>query len=72
MYPWGMDKMDAILALLKPEEVADALRFVEACEQAGHMSPGEAEVWRSRIEAWARFRIAAEGCGTRAWPQLSW
>ena len=25
MYPWGMDKVDDILALMKPEEVADAL-----------------------------------------------
>ena len=31
MYPWGMDKMDGILA--------DALRFVEVWEKVGHMSP---------------------------------
>jgi len=33
--------MDGILALLRPEEVADALRFVEVWEKAGNMSPEE-------------------------------
>ena len=37
-------------------EVVDALRFVEVWELAGHMSPEEADAWRRRIEAWARFR----------------
>ena len=55
MYPWGMDKMDATLDLLTPEEIADSLRFVEVWEKAGHMSPEEANEWRTRIEAWQRF-----------------
>ncbi len=41
MYAWGMDKMDGILALLTPDEVGDALHFVEVWQKAGHMSPEE-------------------------------
>ena len=54
-HPRGMDKMDDILALLRPEEVADALRFVEVWEKAGYMSPEKAAEWRRRIEASQRF-----------------
>jgi len=50
-----MDKMDDILELT-PEETADALRFVEIREKAGHMSPEEVQEWRRRIEAWERSR----------------
>ena len=55
-HPWGMDKMDEILALLTPEEVTDALRFVEVWQKAGQMSPEEAEEWRRWIAGWERFR----------------
>jgi len=37
-------------------KLTDALRFVEVSEKAGHMSPEEAEEWRTKIEAWVRFR----------------
>jgi len=49
---------DDILALLTPDEIADALRFVDVWKKAGHMSHEEADEWRQKIEAWARFRCA--------------
>ena len=38
MYTWGMNKMHDILELLTPEEIADAVRFVEVWEE-GVQSP---------------------------------
>ena len=40
--------MDDILELLTPEEIPDALRFVDVMERAGHMDAQEAEEWRRR------------------------
>ena len=62
MYPWGMDKVDGILELLTPEEIADALRFVEVWEKADHMSPEEANEWRRRILARQAF-LAVDDAG---------
>ena len=56
-YPWGMDKMDGVLALVMPEEIADALRFVDVWKKAGHMSVEESARWREKIQAWERFRL---------------
>ena len=44
-YASGMDttRMDTTLDLLTPEEFADALRFVEVWEKAGHMTQEEAQ-----------------------------
>ena len=46
--------MDGVLEFLTPEEIADALRFVEVWEKAGHMAQEETEEWRRWIEAWRR------------------
>ena len=46
--------MDSTLDLLTPDEVADALRFVEVCERGQHMPQAEADEWR-RIGAWQGF-----------------
>ena len=48
-------KMNATLALLTPEEIEDALRFVEICERGGGTPPEETDGWRRRILAWPRF-----------------
>ena len=37
--------------------MADALRFVEVWEMAGHLSREEVDEWRRRIEAWVRFGV---------------
>ena len=48
-------KIDAVLDLLTPDEVADALRFVEVMQRGEHMSQTEADEWRRRILARQRF-----------------
>jgi len=52
-----MDNFAATLALLRPEEIPDALYFVDLMERAGHMDAEEAAEWRRRIQAWCRFRL---------------
>ena len=47
--------LDEILDLLTHDEVADALRFVEAMERGRHMGRAEADEWRRRIIARQRF-----------------
>ena len=47
--------MNATLAMLTPDEIEDALRFVEICERGGGTSSEEAarghtRPWRSRTE----------------------
>ncbi|RLA52831.1 MAG: hypothetical protein DRQ65_06610 [Gammaproteobacteria bacterium] len=49
------DRMNAILALLTPDEIEDALFFVEICERGGGTPPEEADEWRRRILAWRAF-----------------
>ena len=41
-------KMNATLALLAPDEIDDALRFVEICERGGGTLPEEAGERRRR------------------------
>ena len=48
-------KMNAILALLTPDEIEDALRFVEICERGGGTPTEEADEWRRRVLAWQGF-----------------
>jgi hypothetical protein len=45
---------------MTPEEVHDALRFVEICERGGGTPPEEADEWRRRILAWQGF-LGLEG-----------
>ena len=47
-YAPAMDaaKMNATLALMKPDEVEDAMRFFEICERGGGTPPEEADGWR--------------------------
>ena len=47
--------MNATLALLTPDEIEDALRFVEICERGGGTPPEEADEWRRRILVWQAF-----------------
>jgi hypothetical protein len=53
-------KMNATLALMTPDEIEDALRFVEICERGGGASIEEADEWRRRILAWQAF-LGLEG-----------
>ena len=48
-------RMDKVLDLLTPDEVADALHFVAVCERGQHMNQAEADEWRRRIGAWQTF-----------------
>ena len=61
-YDHTMDaaKIDATLALMKPDEIEDALRFVDICERGGGTPPEEADEWRRRIVAWQRFLEAED------------
>ena len=67
-------EMDATLDLLTPDEVADALRFLEVMEHGQHMSQAEADEWRRRTVAWSRFRLAVETAGSdlgmASWPYV--
>ena len=56
----GPAEMNATLALLTPDEVDDALRFVEVCERGGTPIE-EADEWRRRILAWQAFLGVEEG-----------
>ena len=61
-YNYAMDpaKMNATLALMTPDEIKHALRFVEICELDGGTPPEEADEWRRRILAWQGF-LGLEG-----------
>ena len=48
-------KMNAVLAQRKPDEIEEALWFVDVCERAGGTPPEEAAEWRRRILAVQRF-----------------
>ena len=50
-----MHGKDAILALMQPDEVPDALRFVALLERGGQMGQEEADEWRRRILAREAF-----------------
>ena len=39
---------------------AEAHRYVEVWERAGHMSGAEAAAWRERIAIWRRFRAGGQ------------
>ena len=58
-------KMNATLALMTPDEVEDALRFVDICERGGGTPPKEADEWRRGILAWQGF-LGLKG----GWPAL--
>ena len=45
------DAIDNILSIMTPEEVGDAIRFVDAWQRYGTFSATEAEEWRKRIVA---------------------
>ncbi len=47
-------RMNAVLAEMTPEEIGEALWYVEVFEKVG-MSRQEADEWRRRIVAWQRF-----------------
>ena len=53
--PMSPAKMNATLSLLTPDEIDDALRFVEICERGGGTPSVEADEWRRRILAWRGF-----------------
>jgi len=42
-------KMENLIALMKPDQIRDALRAVDEYERWGGMSPEEADEWRRRI-----------------------
>jgi hypothetical protein len=42
-------KMENLIALMKPDQIQDALRAVDEYERWGGMSPEEADEWRRRI-----------------------
>ena len=48
-------RCSALLALLTPDEIEDALRFVEICERGGGTSAEETDEWRRRILGWQAF-----------------
>jgi hypothetical protein len=50
-----MDAMDDVIASLSPDNTAAALRLLRVLEDYRQMSPTEAEEWRRRVMAWARF-----------------
>jgi len=43
--------IDNVLSIMTPDEVADAVRFVDAWERCGTLSAAEASEWRRRIRA---------------------
>ena len=45
------DAIDNTLAVMTPDEVREAIRFVDTWERYGTLAPIEAEVWRKRIVA---------------------
>ena len=47
--------MNATLAMLTPDEIEDASRFVEICERGGGTTSEEADEWRRRIMALIAF-----------------
>ena len=59
--PMDAAKMDALLAEIKPNEVEDALRFVEICERDGGTPAEEADEWRRRFLGWQAFLGLAGG-----------
>ena len=52
-----MDKYAAVLELMTPEEVGDALWFVDVMERPAPIDAEEADEWRRRIGARSRFRL---------------
>jgi hypothetical protein len=56
-----IDRIDRIAEWLRPDEIQPALNLVELLEKSGQMSADDANEWRRRIEAWARYHaVAAE------------
>lgn len=52
---------DRLASWLRPDDVEPALRLLYLFEQHGGIGPREAEEWRRRITAWARFNeVGAE------------
>jgi hypothetical protein len=55
-----MPPIDRLAAWLRPEDVEPALRLLALLESHGRIDPIEAEEWRRRILAWARFHRVNE------------
>ncbi len=54
-------RIEATLTTMTPQEIREALRFVDACERYGTMSRQMADEWRRRIVARQRFLKLASG-----------
>jgi hypothetical protein len=48
---------------MTPDELRDALWFVDVCERGGGTWPDEAAEWRRRIVAWQGFMKRGGGPG---------
>jgi hypothetical protein len=56
-----MTPIDRLAAWLRPQDVEPALRLLALFESQKRIDPREAEEWRKRITAWARFnRVGGE------------
>jgi len=53
-------RIDATLAKMTAEEIADGLWFVDVCERFGTMKQTEADEWRRRIAARREFLELAD------------
>jgi hypothetical protein len=57
--------IDAVLAEMSREEIANAFWYVELFQRWGSMSRTEADEWHRRVAAWSDF-LDLEAPGTRA------
>jgi len=57
-------RIDATLARMTAEEIADGLWIVDVCERFGTMNRAEADEWRRRIVArWEFLELRPNGAG---------
>jgi hypothetical protein len=61
----GPAHIDAVLAEMSREEIANAFRYVALFQRWGSMSRTEADEWRRRVAAWSAF-LDLEGPDSRA------
>ena len=52
------DRLDGLLSMMEPDDLACALEIVEEWVDEGRLSHNEAETWRRRIELWLEYRGA--------------
>jgi hypothetical protein len=57
-------RIDATLAQLTADEIAETHWFIEVCERFGTMRPAEADEWRRRIVARRAFLDLAVDSGS--------